>query len=544
MRLTPYLLATAAAATLVACSLLVDAKQCASDRDCVTKGNAFAGTVCASGLCITAGSNSRDASANGEAGPPVDECASTAECISANGAHSVCLDGVGRRCATLTSKDCARVIGDDKKDNPLLVGMLVDTKQEASDDAVAGAALALNDFQQAIAGVPSAQGMAPRPLVLVVCAEQDDALRAARHLIDTLAVPAIIGPTSSARLLEVAEKVAVPGATLLVSPAASSQQISVLLDQSLVFRSAPSDALEGKVLGLVASGLANAGARVATVYTDDDRGHGLRTGLESSLSLNGKSLAANKKSGAYVSISLAPTPSDKVIERAASDVVAARPNLVLLAGGPEQAVLIAAIEAAWPSSPSSPSRPSYVLAASVPSASFLDALREAPQDRLSRIRVVFPDNGRSPVFQAFRRLFASSNAGTRVFEAAKAYDAMYVVALAAIPGLGANAGPGMSGREMADAISAFLIMGDPVEVGSTSLPGVAARLSVQSIVDLEGASGPLEFDHQGDVETNIEVGCLLRSAAGRVTVDATEVYYRASTSASAGTLLGRLGPCQ
>ncbi len=527
---------------LASCSLLIDTKQCAHDGDCVAKGAGFAGTVCSAGLCLRPGTGP---DAGGDGGPPPDQCSSTAACVTANGEHSVCLSGVGRRCATLTSQDCTSVIGHEAQDNPLLIGLLVDTQQAVSADVVAAAALALNDFQQALAGVPGGQGMAPRHLVLVVCAEQENPTRAARHLVETLAVPAIIGPSSSARLLEVADKITLASGTLLMSPSASSYRLAALGEKGPVFRTAPSDALEGKVMGLVASILAPANARVVAVSSVSDRGAGLTFGLESSLSLNGESLAENKQRGAFVSRTLAQAPSAGELALAATEIVAALPNIVLLAGEAEQAGLIAGIEAAWPTQPGSSQRPSYVLAASVPSADFLESLRSAPDERLSRIRVVFPDNGRSAVFETFRRLAASSTADApRFFEAAKTYDALYVLALAVVAGLNERAGTSVDGREMARAISAFLVRGDRVEVGATSLPGVAARLRVQSVVDLEGASGPLDFDSQGGVETNMEVGCLRRDADDQLSVSASAFYYQAGTSAAAGALRGALGPCQ
>ncbi len=537
MHLSPCALAIAAAATLAACSWLTDTKQCMSDGDCEAKGAAFAGTVCSAGLCL-------GSSAASDAGPEAglqDECSSTTACITANGAHSVCLSGVRRRCATLTSEDCTTVIGPEERDNPLLIGLLVDTEQEGS-VVIAAAALARNDFQQALVGVPAGRGLAPQPLVLVVCAEQEDPTRAARHLVETLAVPAIIGPSSSARLLEVANSVTLASGTLLMSPSASSHQSSKKLYRGLVIRTAPSDELEGKVIGLVASELSGANARVVAVSTASERGTSLTRGLESWLTLNGKTLAENKKRGDYVSLSLAQTPSASVLERAAREVAAALPNIVLLAGDAEQAALIAGIEAAWPTQSGSPARPSYVLAASVPSAGFLEGLASAPAERLSRIRVVFPDNGRSAVFREFRRLWRSSEEETRFFEAATAYDALYVVGLAVIPGLSERAGRRVTGRDIALAIP-LLVRGDDTPVEGKWLPTAAARLGVQSTIDLAGASGPLDFDDDGDVETNMEVGCLRRGADAQISLSTTDTYYRAGTRATAGALRGALGPC-
>jgi len=545
VRLSPWFALCVWGAMLGGCSLLTDAQQCVNDRDCTAKGADFAGTVCSAGLCIASGG----VEAGVDAGAAGDRCTKTAECIADKGAHAVCLDGEVRRCATLTSEDCTSVIGHDERDHPMIVGLMVDLEEEASLGVLAGASLALNDFQQALSGVPAAQGIAPHPLVLVVCDERADAVRAARHLVDTLSVPAILGPTSSARLIDVLSQITRDRRTLWMSATASGDPIPNAKDGHLVFRTAPSDAFEGKVMGLAAQKIAvsfsTTQARAVSVSSSTDRGKSLTQGLEDSLALNGESLASNKKSGRYASISLSQAPSESSLDAVAKAVAESAPHLVLLAGGDEQAALLERIEEAWPSGTDSPAHPTYVLASGVLSAGLLGALGKAPDGWLSRIHVVFPSNERSPVFQTFRRLLASGASKVPpAFEAAKAYDALYMIGLSVIPGIAERVGHRLvEGSEMASAISTFLIAGDRGEVGAISLPGLAARLSVQTAVDLEGASGPVDFDEAGNVETNVEIGCLKKSASGKVSLGVSELYYRAGTKVAGGGLGGVLGPC-
>lgn len=517
-RLIGALAALGLGCALASCFLLVDSKQCATNRDCVAKGAAFVDTTCSAGVCLEA--DKRDAGVS-------EPCTSTRECIAAHGAHSVCLSGATRRCATLTSQDCTQVLGDELRDNPLLMGLLLDTEQASSDSLVAGVALAVNDFEQAISGVPAVGGEPPRALVLVVCAEQDDVLRAARHLVEDLAVPAIIGPGDSTRLLELAEQLTVKSGTLLVSPAAGSYRISDLDDQGLVFRTTAPDTLEGHVMGLVAAGLSSVNAHVVSITTENDRGRGLRRGLDGSLG------------GADVKLSLPQTPDARALAQVVSQTVDASPEVVVLAGDAE-AGLIADIERAWLSG----ARPQYVVFAGATSASFLEALSSAKAKQLSRVRAVFPDNRRSPLFQMFRLMLNSATAGTHNYlDAAKGYDALYLSGLAAIPALAAAGDNAVSGRDMAEAIPRLLQRGDHVDARVRELASAAARLHVQSVIDLEGASGPLDFDSRGDPETGFAVACVQRTTDGLLELTPTEADYRAGTNAAAGALRAMPMPC-
>jgi ABC-type branched-subunit amino acid transport system substrate-binding protein len=81
---------------------------------------------------------------------------------------------------------------------------------------------------------------------------------AARQLVETNKVTAIVGSGSSGVTVPVAESVTCPNDTLMISPGSTSPFISVLPcddDKDFLFRTCPSDALQGVVLGKLAASL-------------------------------------------------------------------------------------------------------------------------------------------------------------------------------------------------------------------------------------------------------------------------------------------------
>jgi ABC-type branched-subunit amino acid transport system substrate-binding protein len=70
---------------------------------------------------------------------------------------------------------------------------------------------------------------------------------AARQLIERRST-CLIGPWASAETIPVAQSVTVPEQVPLISPASTSSQITTLVDDGLVFRTAPSNTLQGEAL--------------------------------------------------------------------------------------------------------------------------------------------------------------------------------------------------------------------------------------------------------------------------------------------------------
>ena len=89
--------------------------------------------------------------------------------------------------------------------------------------------------------------------------DPERAQKVASSVIEDDGVSALVGPWASSEVIPTADNVSVAAAVPLVSPSATSPEITGLDDDGLVFRTAPSDVLQGRVLaGLVANALGRA----------------------------------------------------------------------------------------------------------------------------------------------------------------------------------------------------------------------------------------------------------------------------------------------
>jgi ABC-type branched-subunit amino acid transport system substrate-binding protein len=119
------------------------------------------------------------------------------------------------------------------------------------------------------------------------------AVAAARKLIDVDKVPAIAGAAASGVTIPVAESVTIPGRVLQISNASTSPLLTVLpadQGQDFLFRTCPSDALQGVVLGKVAVELQFKTA--AAIYVNNPYGQGLAEQFKRSFEKRGGKLVA------------------------------------------------------------------------------------------------------------------------------------------------------------------------------------------------------------------------------------------------------------
>ncbi len=131
-------------------------------------------------------------------------------------------------------------------------------------------------FNLAISHVNAGGGVLGQPVTGITADATSDsqaAVAAARHLIKVEGVHAIVGPNASSAALPIAETVAGPAGIPVISPSATSPQLSTVPDNDFFFRTALSDAIQGPVL---ASLIRKRGFdNVAFIYLNDAYGQGL-----------------------------------------------------------------------------------------------------------------------------------------------------------------------------------------------------------------------------------------------------------------------------
>ncbi len=119
------------------------------------------------------------------------------------------------------------------------------------------------------------------------------AVAAARKLVDVDKVPAIVGAAASGVTIPVAESVTIPNKVLQISNASTSPLITVLpadQGQDLLFRTCPSDALQGVVLGKLAAELQ--AKKAAAIYVNNPYGQGLAEQFKKSFEKRGGKVVA------------------------------------------------------------------------------------------------------------------------------------------------------------------------------------------------------------------------------------------------------------
>ena len=161
---------------------------------------------------------------------------------------------------------------------PMKIGLLLD---------FSGAPETMADrkraFDLAIQHVNQAGGVLGRPVESVEADSTRDpqvGIEAARRLVESEGVHAIVGPNASVIALPVAEMVAGPAGVPTISPSATSPQLTLAADDGYFFRTALSDTAQGPVLARLTAerGFDNVGL----VYIDDPYGQGLYRSFEES----------------------------------------------------------------------------------------------------------------------------------------------------------------------------------------------------------------------------------------------------------------------
>ena len=156
-------------------------------------------------------------------------------------------------------------------------------------------------FELAIKHINDAGGVFGQPVEFTLgdtMLDPAEAEKEARRLIEVEGVHAIVGPSTSANSLAVVRNVAGPAKTPVVSPSATSPQLTTVVDDDFFFRTALSDTAQGPVLARVTRerGFANVGV----VYQDDAWGQGLAESFTAAWTGTLKSVPTQRGGATYL----------------------------------------------------------------------------------------------------------------------------------------------------------------------------------------------------------------------------------------------------
>lgn len=536
--------ATLAMFLFTACSIIVDteADQCSTDADCQAKGAAFIGSICsAEKICTKGGSGG----SGGSGGATTGSCSTNKDCSEQSGDLNQICRKSDHTCISLTSQDCTQVLGSVQDDNTILLGLmapLVGDYATTGLPILAGAALARSEFETRANGLPGGSGGKRRPLAIVACHDLDDPIRTAEHLIQTVGVPAIIGPAFSGVTIKVATEEAIPNNILLISASATSPEITKLEDNNLVWRTVPSDAIQAIPLASLAGSLEAKireelklgkmeKIKVAMTVKGDAYGAGLADAVLQKLQINGASIGDPSNNESFLR---ADYPDDANYDYTSllNNVVNFHPHIVISLGTNEAIQkIVTGVEKNWPDTGTPPPRPRYLLPDGGEVSELLDLIG---QDDNLRARIIGTVPGKKgPLYNNFRIRFKAANqdADPGAF-AENGYDAFYLLSYA----ITATTGEPVDGPTIAKGFSKLVPEGIQIDADPNKINDAFTALKGGGNINFNGASGPLDFDlTTGDAPADIDIWCVTRDSKNTPIFKSSGQYYDAAKGLLVGT---------
>ncbi len=296
------------------------------------------------------------------------------------------------------------------------------------------------------------------------------AAAAADKLINTDNVTGVVGALCTGETIGAFNGSGKSGGVVFISPASSAPALTTLEDDDLVYRTTPSDALQGVKMAdmLIAQGVND----IAITYVNNDYGKGFADALSAAFTAAGGTVAANLAH-----------EEGKADYRAELGNLVASQNLVILAyaNASGNTILRQAVE--------SGNFTTYVGGDGMVGDDLLTGIDAAAVEGMLATRAGAPSGEAVDIYNGFGGDGFEANATY----APQAYDAAFLMALA----IEKN---GSAGRE---GLSAALrdVASAP---GEKILPGEWSKavelIKAGTDIDYEGAGGALDFDEAGDVD--------------------------------------------
>lgn len=296
----------------------------------------------------------------------------------------------------------------------------------------------------------------------------DTSTNIAQQTVDRLlneGVDTIIGAASSSVSLSVIDKITGAG-VVQMSPANTSPDLSTYDDGGLYFRTAPSDVLQGRVLGDLV--LSDGNANVAILALQDSYGEGLAENAELSITEGGGAVATT--------VFYDPKAANYAAE--VTEVISTNPDAVILIGFDETKKVIPEMikQGAGPAD-----LPIYFV-----DGNLADYSADFEEGTLTGVKGTLPG---AEVTDEFKQRLIDAYGELTVFAyAPESYDAAIVMALAA------EAAGSDSGEAIASQLQAVSAEGEKC----TTFADCVELIKAGTDVDYDGVSGPIEFDENGD----------------------------------------------
>jgi branched-chain amino acid transport system substrate-binding protein len=440
----------------------------------------------------------------------VEECTSSAQCRSEFGVGHVCNTDDGLCEEVAPSPRCTQTYPPDLFENRLaereriIIGNLMD---RSLDTHVARENSALLAYEQAN-GAATLEG---REFGAVFCTIEenedfddqvrvDAAVESARFLVNSVGVPAIVGPAASGDTQEVFIALEDSG-VLMISPSATSPALTDLDPEAvsddtpgLLWRTAPSDALQGSVIAEdmlgPGEGRESAVTQVAVIYQVGAYGEGLFEVFARAFQAGGGDAAQQFPFGDEGQL------ADAIADVGNSSV----PEVLFISSQPED--IVDFLDAAA-------TLPGYAAKGIflTDAAANPDVLSTANSARFAQVRATRPaplDESDDLVYASFIAAYSAQfREDVRTFSfAANAYDAAWLLIYGSAWALLREDG-GITGQNIARGLRQ-LSDGEEIEVRPTRWVSVQQAFTEGRSIDITGASGSLDYDEETE-ETSSDI---------------------------------------
>ena len=314
------------------------------------------------------------------------------------------------------------------------------------------------------------------------------AVGAARKLVDTDKVVGIAGPAASSAAISVANTVTIPANIPIVSSSATSPLLTSLpadKGKDMVFRTAPSDALQGVVLGRLAK--QQGFAKAAVMYVDNPYGQGLTEVFEKAFTSQGGQVVAK------VAHPEAGQPSYVAELKKATE---GKPDVLIAVSYPEHATvyLKEAIEGNFIKK--------FLF---VDGSKSEDLIKKVGAAAVEGMYGTAPGSAESTSLTQFNDAYKAQYGKLAAHPfVTNTYDAVIVLGLAAYKAQ--IDGKGVTGTTVRDALRQVTAgSGEKVTAGAAGIKKAADLIKQKKAVNYEGVASSADFDANGDVSSVIEI---------------------------------------